>query len=107
LRSSKPLAAEAALLVSEQSVGPLGEESVQPGVDGVGVARPEEAGPGDGVGGGAVGDLEQSGGPLPDVRLGVVVAVAEQLPPLVIGKAEGTALAHGRFLRSMLAPLLL
>jgi len=71
------------------------------------VARPEEAGLGDGVRGGAVGDLEQSGGAFADVGLGVVVAVAEQLPPLVGGKGEGAALAHGRFLHSMLAPLLL
>src|SRR5262245_30704445 len=77
LRSSKALAAEAALLVSEQAVESLGEEGVQPGVDGVGVAWPEEAGAGDGVGGVAIGDLEQSGGAFTDERLGVVVAVVE------------------------------
>jgi hypothetical protein len=104
LRSSKTLAVETALLVSEQAVGSLGEEGVQPGIDGVGVAWPEEARTGDGVGGGTVGDLEQSGGAFADVRLGVVVAVVEQLPPLVVGKGKGAALAHGRFLHSMLAP---
>ena len=50
LRSSKTLAAEAALLVAEQTVESLGEEGVKPGVDGVGVAWPEDASACDGVG---------------------------------------------------------
>jgi hypothetical protein len=95
LRSSKALAAEAALLVAEQAVEPLGEEGVQPGVDGVGVAWAEDAGASDGVGGGAVGDLEQGGSAFTDEGLGVVVTVFEQLLPLLVGEGEGTALAHG------------
>src|SRR4051812_19735592 len=35
----------------------------------------------------------------------MVVAVLEQLLPLLVSKLEGTALAHGRFLHSMVAPL--
>jgi hypothetical protein len=104
LRSSKTLAAEAALLVGEQAVESLGEEGVQPGVDGVGVAGPEEAGARDGVGGVAVSDLQQSGGAFTDEGLGVVVAVAVQLLSLLVGKGEAPALAHGRFLHSMVAP---
>jgi hypothetical protein len=93
--SSKTLAAEAALLVALQAVESLGEEDVKPGVDGVGVARAEDAGARDGMGGGAVSDLEQGGGAFTDEGLGMVVAVLEQLLPLVVGEAEGTALAHG------------
>src|SRR4051812_25892396 len=66
LRSSKALAAEAALLVASQSVEPLGEEGVQPTVDGVGVARAEHALASDGVGGGAVRDLQQGSGAFTD-----------------------------------------
>src|SRR5438876_12405062 len=82
--ASKALAAEAALLVAEQAVESLGEEGVKPGVDGVGVARPEDAGACDGVGGSAVGDLQQGGGAFTDVGLGMVVAVFEQLLPLLV-----------------------
>jgi hypothetical protein len=67
----------------------------------------EDARTGDGVRGGTVGDLEQSGGAFADVRLGMVVAVVEQLLPLVVGKGKGATLAHGRILLSRLAPLLL
>src|SRR4051794_5845939 len=104
LLSSKTLAASAALLVALQAVESLGEEGVQPGVDGVGAARAEDALACDGVGGSAVGDLQQGGGAFTDVGLGMVVAVFEQSLPLLVGEAEGTALAHGRFLHSMLAP---
>jgi hypothetical protein len=107
LRSSKTLAAKATLLVRVQTCDSLGEEGVQPGVDGVGMAWPEEAGAGDGVGGGAVGDLEQSGGPFTDKGLGMVMAVVEQVLPLVVGKREGTALAHGKVLHGSVAPVLL
>jgi len=105
VRSSKTLAVEAALLVAAQAVEPFRVETGQPTVDRVGVARPENAGASDGVGGGAVGDLEQGGGAFPDEGLGVVVAAVKQLPPLVVGKGKGTALTHGRFLHNMVAPV--
>jgi hypothetical protein len=95
LASSKTLAVEAALLVALQSVEALGEEGVQPGVDGVGVARAEDARASDGMGRGAIGDLQQGAGAFTDEGLGMVVAVVEQLPPLLVSKLEGTALAHG------------
>jgi hypothetical protein len=38
VRSSKALASEAAVLVAEQVVDALGEDGVQPAVDGVGAA---------------------------------------------------------------------
>jgi hypothetical protein len=81
--------------VTEQAVESLGKEGVEPGVDGVGVARAEDARASDGVGGGAVGDLQQGASAFTDEGLGMVVAVLEQLLPLKVGKLEGTALAHG------------
>src|SRR5262245_56232988 len=88
--SSKALAAEAALLVALQAVEALGEEGVQPGVDGVGVARAEDARACDGVWGGAVGDPQQGGGAFTDEGLGMMGAVFEQLLPLLVGKVEST-----------------
>jgi hypothetical protein len=55
----------------------------------------------------AVGDLQESGSAFADEGFGVMVAVAEQLLPLVIRKGKISTLAHGRVLHGMFAPLLL
>jgi hypothetical protein len=91
--------------VGAQAIESLGEEGVQPGVDRIRVAWPKETGAGDGVGGGAVGDLEQGSGAFPDKGLGVVVTAVEQVLPLVVGEREGTALTHRRILHGSVAPV--
>src|SRR5262249_36544983 len=74
---------------------PLSQVVVEPGVDGVGVAAAEQAGVGHGIRGVAVGDLEQGGGALADVGLGVVVAGAQQFGALLVRERQGAALVHG------------
>jgi hypothetical protein len=92
------------MLVAEQAIDAFVEEAAEPGIEGVGAARTEDAGAGDRVGRGAVSDPEQGSSAFTDEGLGMVVAVVQQLPPLLVGEVEGTALAHGRVLHSMLAP---
>jgi hypothetical protein len=70
----------------------------EPGVEGVGVARAEQAGACDGVGGEAVGHLEQSGTAFADIGAGVVVAVVSQQRALLLAQGERTADGHGIFL---------
>jgi hypothetical protein len=67
----------AAVLAGEQAGQPFVLIIVEPGVDAVGVAVAEQAGVGHGMRGLAVGNLEYGGTALPDVGLGVVVAVVE------------------------------
>jgi hypothetical protein len=82
--------------MGEEAGEALGLIVIEPGVDGVGVAAAEQAGAGDGMGGGAVGDLEQRGGALADVGLGVVIPVVEQFVALLGAERKGTALGHRR-----------
>jgi hypothetical protein len=84
--------------VREEAVEATFEIVVEPGVEGVGVARAEQARAGDGVGGEAVGHLEQSGAAFADVGAGIVVAVADEQHPLLLAQRECTAGAHGIFL---------
>src|SRR6186997_2830089 len=49
----------AAVRMGEEAGQPFGLVAVQPGIDGVGVTPAEQAGAGDGMRRGAVGDLEQ------------------------------------------------
>jgi hypothetical protein len=71
---------------------------VEPGVEGVGIARPEQALAGDGVRGEAVGHLEQGGGAFTDIGTGVMVAVMGKRRPLLLVQGERTADRHGIFL---------
>src|SRR5215207_10501744 len=86
--------AVAAVLVGEQAGQPFLQVMAEPGVDGVGVAAAEQAGTGHGVGGVAVGDLEQGGAAFADVGLGVAVSVVEQLGALAVRERQGAALVH-------------
>jgi hypothetical protein len=80
--------------VGEETGKPLGLVAAQPSVDGVGVAAAEQALAGDGMGGEAVGDLEQGGAAFADRRLGIVVAVVDKFVALLGCEREGTALGH-------------
>jgi hypothetical protein len=60
--------------VGQDAGDPFGLEAVEPVVDGVGVAGPQQPGAGHGMGGGSGGDLEQGGAALADIGSGVVVA---------------------------------
>src|SRR5262245_51699426 len=82
----------AAVLVGQEAFQPFGAVMVEPGVDGVGVAGAEQAGAGHGIRGGAVRDLEQGGTALPDIGLGVVVAVGKQGGALVVRERQAKAL---------------
>src|SRR5581483_10291314 len=90
----KAASAVTAVLMGEQAGEPLGLVVVEPGVDGVGVARAEQAGVGHGVRRAPVSDLEHGGTALTDVGLGVVVAVVEQFGALVLRERQGAALVH-------------
>jgi len=93
--------AVAAVLVGEQAGQALGLDAVEPGVDRIRVARAEQTGTGDGMGGAALGDLKQGGATFADVGPGVVVTVAAQLLALVLGEGKGSALGHREFLLFM------
>jgi hypothetical protein len=80
--------------MSEEAGEPLGLVAAQPGVEGVGIAWAKQAGAGDGMGGGAVGDLEQCGAAFADERLGIVVAVIDEFVALWGRERESTALGH-------------
>src|SRR5215510_4387408 len=101
LAELKMAAAVAAVLVGEQAGQALGLKAVEPGVEGVGVARAEQAMAGDGVGRQAVGDLEQGGAAFAHIGAGVVVTEVAQLLKLLLGKGEGAALWHRGFLLVM------
>jgi hypothetical protein len=66
--------ARAALGMGDQPRRPLGLVAAQPGIHGVGVARPQEPIDGHATGGLAVADLQDGRAWLPDVGAGVVVA---------------------------------
>jgi len=84
----------AAVLVGEEAGQALVLVVAQPGVNGVRVARAEQAVVGHGVRGAAIGDLEHGGAALTGEGLGVVVAVVQQGGALVVRERQGTALAH-------------
>src|SRR5262249_36867322 len=83
-----------AALVGAQGRQALVLVSVRPGVDGVGGAGAEQAGVGHRMGGLSVRNLEDGGAALPDVGLGVVVAVVKQGGALGVRERQGTALVH-------------
>jgi hypothetical protein len=60
--------------VTRQPRQAVGQVVRQPGVDRIGIARFQQAAPGDGVGRRPIGDLEQCGAPLAHIRARVVVA---------------------------------
>jgi hypothetical protein len=84
------VAAVAALLVCHEGLqAPLLIE-VEPGGDGVGVARAEQAIWRDSRRREAVGHLEQGGAAFADVGAGIVVAVLDKQRPLLLLKRERT-----------------
>jgi hypothetical protein len=62
--------------------------AANPVADGLLVARAEQSLAGDMLDGITGGDLQERGGPLADVRLGVVIAESDELRLLLVGKAE-------------------
>jgi hypothetical protein len=67
---------------------------VEPAVDGVGVARLEETGAGDGMGRVTVSDFEDGGTAFTDIGFGMVVTILEQVVTLALGKLEGATERH-------------
>jgi hypothetical protein len=65
--------AGAALGMGDQPLDPRGLVEVEPGVDGVGVARLQQPVPGDTMRGIAVGDLQESRATFADVGAGIMV----------------------------------
>ena len=64
----------------------------EPAINGVGLARFQEAMAGDGVGREAIGDLEQGGTAFADIRAGVMIAVLEQVGALGFGEVQGATI---------------
>jgi hypothetical protein len=92
------VAAVAALLMAQESGESTVEIVVQPGIESIGVAGAQQTGAGDGMGGAAVGHLEQSGAAFAYVGAGVVVAVVDQERALLLAQRQRTAGGHGGFL---------
>jgi hypothetical protein len=67
---------------------------VEPAVDGVGVARFEEAGAGDGMGRETVSDFEDGGTAFADLGFGMVVTILHKVVTLALGEVERTTERH-------------
>lgn len=67
---------------------------VEPAVDGVGVARFEEAGAGDGMGRETVSDFENGGTAFTDIGFGMVVTILDLVVTLALGEVEGATERH-------------
>jgi hypothetical protein len=59
---------------------------IEPAIDGIGVARLQEAMPGDRVRSLPIGDFQQGGTPFADIGPRVVVPVVDQILALAVGQ---------------------
>jgi hypothetical protein len=67
---------------------------VEPAVDGIGIARFEETGTGNGMGRVTVSDFEQGGTAFTDIGFGMVVTILHKVETLVLGEVEGATERH-------------
>src|SRR5437016_2122322 len=79
--------------------------AIQPVVEGIGVARLEQAMQGDGAGSGAIGHLEQTRRALPQVGAAVMIADADEFGALGIGEGERAAIHAVLLSRRRILPL--
>jgi hypothetical protein len=93
--SSKRPPAGAALGVGDQPRSPRIFIPIEPGVEGVRVARLQQALSGHAMRGLPLGDLQDGGGALANVGAIIVVAQLKEFVALVFGQSQGAA-AHRR-----------
>lgn len=79
----------------EQSGPPVCLVAIEPVVEGVGMARFEQAMQGDSMGRNAIGDLEQTSRALAQVRSRIVVAGVDEFSTLLRCEVKGASIHSG------------
>ena len=93
--STKTASGATTVEMGAQSRDPSRLVAVQPAIDRIGLAPPQQAGPGHGMGTHPIGDLQQGGTPLAHLRMLVVIADLEQYIVLLVRQFQLSALHHG------------